>query len=230
MEAIGESGSFLIPVEDSVQMCGIRGEALGFRAWAHFQLVQLYGQRYVAGELNTAAGVTYRKKPKTEVLKRDNVEDCYAYIHRDLDSAINYLMDYTPVSVTHLSLKVIYGIKARVFLTQQDYVSAAHYASLAIRKAESEGFCLMQGEECLNGFSKIISRSREALWAANTQDDQTVAFFSFYAFMSWNFNSSAIRVAPRCINSLLFCCTFFYGYPLSVVGSDRKINGTDFCL
>ena len=204
LEAIGESGSFLIPVEDSVQMCGIRGEALGFRAWAHFQLVQLYGQRYVAGELNTAAGVTYRKKPKTEVLKRDNVEDCYAYIHRDLDSAINYLMDYTPVSVTHLSLKVIYGIKARVFLTQQDYVSAAHYASLAIRKAESEGFCLMQGEECLNGFSKIISRSREALWAANTQDDQTVAFFSFYAFMSWNFNSSAIRVAPRCINSLLF--------------------------
>lgn len=125
LEAIGESGSFLIPVEDSVQMCGIRGEALGFRAWAHFQLVQLYGQRYVAGELNTAAGVTYRKKPKTEVLKRDNVEDCYAYIHRDLDSAINYLMDYTPVSVTHLSLKVIYGIKARVFLTQQDYVSAA---------------------------------------------------------------------------------------------------------
>lgn len=88
-------------------------------------------------------------------------------------------MDYTPVSVTHLSLKVIYGIKARVFLTQQDYVSAAHYASLAIRKAESEGFCLMQGEECLNGFSKIISRSREALWAANTRMIRQLLSFRF---------------------------------------------------
>lgn len=204
LEAIGDSGPFLLPVEDTLQMCAIRGETYGFRAWAHFQLLQLYGHRYDPDEDNSLPGVTYRERSVPTVRARQSVRDCYDRIHRDLDSAIYYLSNYVPVSVTHISQKVAYGIKARVCLAQQDYEPAAFYASLAIRSAESEGFRLMEGEECLNGFSKLISRSREALWAANTQDDQSVAFFSFYAYMSWNFYSGAIRVAPRCINSLLY--------------------------
>lgn len=204
LEAIGGEGAFHIPVEDTVQMRGIRGETLCFRAWAHFQLLQLYGHRYESGGINAAPGITYRTSPRPDVLCRNSVADCYALIHRDLDSAIYYLRDYTPVSVTHISQKVAYGIKARVAQVQQDYAGTARYASLAIQLAEKEGFRLMEGEECLNGFSKIVSRTREALWAANTQDDQTIAFFSFYAYMSWNFNSGAIRVAPRCVNSLLY--------------------------
>ena len=204
LEAIGDSGPFLIPVEDSLQMRAIRGEVYCFRAWAHFQLLQLYGYRYDPNGDNLLLGITYRKNSGATVLERHSVKDCYDWMHEDLDSAIYYLSDYTPVSVTHISRKVAYGIKSRICLAQQNFKLAASCASLAIQEAREEGFRLMKGEECLNGFSKLISRAREALWAANTQDDQTVAFFSFYAYMSWNFNSGAVRVAPRCINSLLY--------------------------
>lgn len=39
------------------------------------------------------------------------------------------------------------------------------------------------------------------MYAAMTPNDQTVYFYSYYAFMSWNFNSSAIRQGVKCINA-----------------------------
>lgn len=193
-----------VAVTDSVQIAGIRGEALCFRAWAHFQLLQLYGQRYENGRSNDGPGITCRRKAVTMPLRRSSVEECYHFILDDLGKAISCLQEYIPVDVTHFSLKVAYGLKARVLLTRQDYPAAAEMAGKAIRIAEAQGFRLMRQEECLGGFSKIISRAQEALWAANTLEDQTIAFYSFYAYMSWNFNSTAIRNTPRCINSRLY--------------------------
>jgi hypothetical protein len=43
----------------------IRGESLAIRAWAHFQLVQYYAKRYVAGTENTQLGVPYRESSET---------------------------------------------------------------------------------------------------------------------------------------------------------------------
>lgn len=40
----------------------IKGEALCIRAWAHFNLVQLYAKRYEAGKDNTQDGIPYREK------------------------------------------------------------------------------------------------------------------------------------------------------------------------
>lgn len=193
-----------VEVTDSVQLRGIRGEALCFRAWAHFQLVQLYGQRYVAGRDNRQPGVPYRKSSSSLPLARHSVEECYRYIHEDLDQAVEDLQDYVPVEVTHFSLKVAYGLKARVFLVQQAYPEAADFAGRAIRKALAEGHRLMEGATCLNGFSRIISRTKEVLWGSHTLDDQSIAFFSYYAYLSWNFNSAAIRQTPRCINRNLY--------------------------
>lgn len=193
-----------VPVTDSLQLEGIRGEALCFRAWAHFQLLQLYAARYEAGRVNDQPGIPCRRTVSTLPLKRSTVEECYRFISDDLEKSIACLRDYVPVGVTHFSLKVAYGLKARVLLTMHDYPAAASAAADAIALAEAEGCRLMTGDECLNGFSKIVTRSREALWASNPLDDQGIAFYSFYAYMSWNFNSSAIRTTPRCINSSLY--------------------------
>lgn len=193
-----------VVITDTLQMQGICGEALCFRAWAHFQLVQLYGGRYQQGKNNAQAGITYRKSSWTKPLPRNTVEDCYRFIHEDIEGAIRGLEKYEPVEVTHFSLKVAYGLKARVYLTQQRYEEAALYARKAIQQASGEGFRLMKGEECLNGFSRIISTTKEALWVSHTLDEQTIAFYSFYAYMSWNFNSTPIRTTPRCIHSGLY--------------------------
>lgn len=54
------------------------------------------------------------------------------------------------------------------------------------------------------GFSDITSDTKDAMYADMTQDDQTIYFYSFYAYMSWNFNSSSIRTGIKCINQATY--------------------------
>ena len=48
-----------------------------------------------------------------------------------------------------------------------------------------------------DGYSK--QDNPENLWASFVQEDQTMYFYSFYAYMSNNFNSTAIRTSPKSI-------------------------------
>lgn len=55
-----------------------------------------------------------------------------AFVLADLDKAEALLANYTPKSGTYPSLAVVYGIKARMFMTIMDYANAATYARKAI--------------------------------------------------------------------------------------------------
>lgn len=182
----------------------VKGEALCFRAFSHFMLVQLYARRYVAGSENSQPGVPYRLVSGTTPMTRNSVEDCYRLINADLDAAIPLLEGYQPVSVSHFSHEVACGLKARVAMAQQDYGSAARYAKLAITEAEQRGFRLMAGNELYNGFADISTKTKEAMWAALTLNDQTVNYYSFYALMSWNYNSEPVRTGVKQISSWLY--------------------------
>lgn len=178
----------------------IKGEALVIRAWSHYQLVQYYAKRYVAGTDNSQPGVPYRESSEAVEMARNTVEDVYTKIHRDLDEALTLLEEYKANNINHYTQKVVYGLKARVALTQQNYSAAGNYAVQSIEIAESEGHKLMTPDQLMHGFANITSETDEALYAAMTQDDQTVYFYSFYAYMSWNFNSSSIRTGIKCIS------------------------------
>lgn len=178
----------------------IKGEALSIRAWAHFQLVQYYAKRYVAGSNNSQPGVPYRESSETVEMARNTVEEVYEKVNKDLDEAIKLLDGYKAKDITHYTLKVTYGLKARVALVQQNYQDAADYAAKAIQTAEADGNQLMTKDQLMNGFADIASKTKEAMYAARTLDDQTVYFYSFYSYMSWNFNSGAIRTGIKCIS------------------------------
>jgi len=178
----------------------VKGEALCFRAWAHFQLVQTYAKRYAAGGSNTQDGVPYRVSSAGGELARSSVEEVYSKINADLTEACT-LLDGQKPGVTHYSDMVAWGLKARVALAMQDYTNAAQYAAKAITIAEANGYKLMTGTQLNCGFSNITTDTKEALYAAVTANDQTVYFYSFYAYMSWNFNSSAVRQGVKCINA-----------------------------
>ncbi|MEG1379724.1 MAG: RagB/SusD family nutrient uptake outer membrane protein [Bacteroidales bacterium] len=182
----------------------VKGEALCFRAFSHFMLVQTYGQRYRAGMENSQPGVPYRLESGTQKMARNSVEECYRLIIRDLDEAIGLLAGYVPESVSHFSQEVAYGLRARVALARQDYATAAQNAALAIAAAEARGFKLMEGEELYNGFADISDKTKEVLWAALTLNDQTVNYYSFYALMSWNYNSEPVRTGVKQISSTLY--------------------------
>lgn len=183
----------------------IRGEALCIRAWAHFQLVQYYAKPYINGQNNTQPGIPYRETSEVlHEIARTPVEQVYEGINADLTEAAGLLQGYNAENINHYTEKVALGLLARVALTQQRYAEAAEYAKQAIDVAESEGLALMTPDELMNGFVDISSTTDEAMYAALTQDDQTVYFYSFYAYMSWNFNSSSIRTGIKCINQATY--------------------------
>lgn len=178
----------------------IRGECLTIRAWAHFQLVQYYAKSYQPGATNSQLGVPYREASEIVNMARNTVEEVYTKINRDLDEAAQLLEGYKANDINHYTEKVVYGLKARVALTQHNYEVAGDYAAKAITLAEGDGHRIMAKTELMNGFSDITTTTKDALYAALTQDDQTVYFYSFYSYMSWNFNSSSIRTGIKCIS------------------------------
>jgi hypothetical protein len=181
----------------------LKGEALTLRAWGHFQLVQLYGKRYQKGDANASPGVPYQELPGIEPLPRAAVEEVYTKINKDIDEAIELLKGATTRGITHFTLKSAYGVKARIALTQQDYETAAGYAHQAILQAEKEGLSLQTGNQLLSGFSSI-GDNNEWMWASQQNSDQNTYFASFFAYLSWNYNSTAIRINPKAINSNLY--------------------------
>jgi hypothetical protein len=135
---------------------------------------------------------------------RASVEEVYTAINRDLDQSSTLLAGYAAKDVTHYSEKVVWGLKARVALAQQNYARAGESAARAIQVAESEGLRMMESTQLMNVFPDITTKTKDAMYASRTLDDQTVYFYSFYAYMSWNFNSTSIRTGIKCINQATY--------------------------
>ncbi|TPG38122.1 RagB/SusD family nutrient uptake outer membrane protein [Flavobacterium pectinovorum] len=175
----------------------VKGQALLYRAFCHFQLVQLYGKRYVNGETNSQPGVPIILTVGNENLPRATVEEVYAQINKDLEEADILLVGYSKPNNSHLNLKVAQGLKARVALTQGDWAVAADYAN----KARS-GMTLMSVTEYGEGFNDY--NNKEWMWGSHINEVQTQYFGNFGAYMSRNFSSTVIRSCPKAINSKLY--------------------------
>ncbi len=176
----------------------VKAEALTYRAWAHFFLVQLYAKRYVAGTTNAQLGVPLMLMSTTEPQPRATVEQVYAQVNKDIDDAISLFEGTTErANKSHLNANVANGIKARVQLAQGNWTAAATAAAAA-----RSGYTLMSNTEYKAGFNSATNP--EWIWGSIMATDQTIYFYSYFAFMSYNFNASAVRTCPKCINSLLY--------------------------
>ncbi|PSL49626.1 SusD-like starch-binding protein associating with outer membrane [Chitinophaga niastensis] len=178
----------------------IKGEALAYRGWAHFQLVQLFGSRYDATKKpNSQDGVPLLTKFTIEPQPRASVEDVYAQVNKDLDASLVSLAGYKRAGKSHFDSLVVFGLKARVALTMQDWSNAAKYA---VKARTTNTYGLMTNTDYVKGFNSV--ENREWLWGSYQTDDQTTAFNGFFAYMSINFSSTNIRSNPKAINKLLY--------------------------
>lgn len=178
----------------------IKGQALVYRAWSHFQLVQLWGERYRAGSNNTQLGVPLLLTNSLEGQPRETVENVYTQINKDLDEAITLLAGYTRTGTaakSNLDINVARGIKARVALVQENFEVAATNAIAA-----RTGFTLMSNADYLRGFNDITNS--EWIWGSRQISDHNTFFFSYFAYISCNFNSTVLRTQPRAINANLY--------------------------
>jgi len=174
----------------------IKGQALAYRAWAHFNLVQLFAKRYDAGGDNSGMGVPIVTEPITEGGARNSISEVYAQVNVDIDAAIA-LLTSSRNAKSHLNINVAKGIKARIALVQENYDVAAQMA----REAR-EGFSLMNTDQLYEGFNNVDNP--EWIWGSRQVDDQQTFFASFFAYMSLNFSSTNIRNNPKAINSSLY--------------------------
>ncbi|GGF27580.1 membrane protein [Echinicola rosea] len=174
----------------------IKGQALAYRAWGHFNLVQIFAERYDANGGNDQMGVPIVLEPITEGGSRNSVEEVYAQINQDLDDAIA-LLDDSRNNPSHINVNVARGIKARVLLTQGSFAEAATVANAA-----RDGFDLMGESDLLAGFNDYTNP--EWMWGFHQIDIQQTYFASFFAYMSLNFSSTNIRGNPKAIFQPLY--------------------------
>ncbi len=177
----------------------IKGEALVIRAWSYFNLVRIYGKRYVPGNTNSQLGVSLVLTPTTPTTKglaRASVEEVYTQINADIDASIA-LLGSTRANKSHINKSVAQGIKARVALEQGKWNDAATNAIAA-----RSGFLLMSNAQYLEGFSDYSNP--EWMWGLKQPEDQSTFFAAFHSYNSCNYNSTNIRTNPKLINNLLY--------------------------
>ncbi|WP_295767078.1 RagB/SusD family nutrient uptake outer membrane protein [uncultured Mucilaginibacter sp.] len=176
----------------------IKGQALAYRAWSYFQMVQLFGERYVANAPNSGLGVPLVLKPTTAKTPRNTVAEVYAQINKDLDEAITNLQGYNRATdKSQFNINVAKGFKARVALTQQNWADAIKFAQEA-----RSGFTLMTATQYQAGFNDYSNP--EWMWGSRMTSDQTNYFYSFFAYISSNYASTATRTSPKSIFSVLY--------------------------
>ncbi len=175
----------------------ILGQALAYRGWAYFNLVQLYGKRFVKGAANDGLGVPLVLTNTTEPQARATVAEVYTQINKDLNTAAGILTNTRP-DKSNLNLSVVLGIQARVALTQQEWATAASKAAAA-----RAGYTLMStAAQFADGSSTWTNP--EWMWGSSQIDDQTEYFTAFLAYISYNFNSTNIRTNPKLISRSLY--------------------------
>jgi hypothetical protein len=175
----------------------LKGQALVYRAWAHFNLVQVYGKRYVAGSTNSQMGVPIVLISDSQKLARNTVEEVYTQINADLDQAIKLLEGYTRINNSNFDKRVAQGIKARVALTQGNWALAADLA-----KTTRTGRILMSQADYKKGFNDF--KNVEWIWGSRIAELDTESFGNFGAYQSRNFSSTVIRSNPKAINKKLY--------------------------
>ena len=185
----------------------VKGQALAYRAFAHFQLVQTWAQRYDAAGNNTQLGVIIRTTPSMDNQARSSVEDVYTQINKDLDDAIACL-EQVPAGFkknkTHIDQWVAKGLKARVLLTQGKWLQAAQMAEDVV--LHSGAALQADTYTCGTAGNQMSDMSNtEWLWAQGHSDDVTQhgALRAWHNFISNN-SASYNRNSPRAILNTLY--------------------------
>lgn len=178
----------------------IIGQALAYRAFLHFNTVQLWAERYVPGQQNMQPGIPLMMAPTIEPQARSTVELVYQKINEDLDKAIE-LLENAPERKTkmHINLYVAKGLKARVALTQGLWETAAKYAAEAQQMPNLQLSDVTYTERprfCTNS-------NTEWMWGTVRVQEQNSGWNTLQSLMG-DANSLANRTSPRAIYNSLY--------------------------
>jgi len=119
----------------------LKGSALFIRAYAFYNLAQVFAPAYDSGEPGDSLGIPIRLRPEIGTTsRRSSVHETYAQILSDLQIAKDLLPKDVPTGhLNRPSRPAVLAMLARVFLSMRDYGQAGLYA-----------------DSCLQVFSQLI--------------------------------------------------------------------------
>ena len=183
----------------------IKAQALVFRAYSYFMLSQIYCYRW--DDRNSAVnegvgyGLPFREDDSTGPLEKSSLEDIYKHIYEDLDNAItNFKASGLKRASSDFFLPdvdVACAVYARAALTRQDWAKAAEMARQA-----RQGHALMSANDYMeSGFSVP---NNEWIWGVYEASDQTLYYYSYFAYLASNGSSGNCRNYPSAISQELY--------------------------
>ena len=199
---IGNANSIILNIDDAAgpdsEKEFIKAQALTFRAYCYLMLAQLYSYRWVDSNNGSANGVVLRLDSSDGDMPLSTLAETYAQIYADLDEAISL---YTSSRLNRkynyeMNIDVAYAVYARAALTRQDYATALSMASKA-----RAGYALMSVADYRAGFCNPTS---EWIWSIWGSSDETLYFYSYFAYIAYSSTASAVRTTPKCISRELF--------------------------
>lgn len=174
----------------------IKAQALTYRAFAYFNLVQLYAFPYPHHKSDL--GVPIYTEPTREGKARSTVQEVYDLVVSDLTSAES-LFDIGPDprnNVSDVNKSVAQGILARVYLTMYNFDDAATYANKA-----RASYSLMNNAQLLSGFN--LSNG-EWMWGSLLNDEQSTPFKSFLSHMDFEAQGYSSLGAQKLVNRFMY--------------------------
>ena len=148
------------------------GIAYAVRAAMYEDLARLYASKTYAQDPQ-AETVPYIDENTTAAASTNNPrktnEEMWALILADLDKAEEYLQGYQRTDGATPNLSVVYGLKARAYLTMEDWPNAEKYAKLAM-----EGYNVMSADEYTDPETGFNSPNGAWMWYLTYKADDQV--------------------------------------------------------
>jgi len=118
--------------EEAGTLDNLQGEALFLRAYALWNLAQLYIEAYDASTTSAPGLPIHLKSDINDVPGRGSVKDTYSRIVTDLKDAATLLKETSSVPSRPVKAAA-YAMLARVYLSMEDYVAAGDAANSALK-------------------------------------------------------------------------------------------------
>lgn len=114
--------------ENQSEWNNIKGSALFFRAWAFFQLSQVFAPVYDSSSAAEQLGIPLRITSDVSTTSvRSSLKETYDLIIEDLNATLG-LLPLEPLYKTRPSIPAAYGLLARIYLNMEDYENARFFS------------------------------------------------------------------------------------------------------
>lgn len=169
-------------------MRGYAGIAYACRAFDYYMLMVLFEPvDNIYTDCSNVLGLTVpivTYETTNDIAKnnpRVTHDEMVEFILSDLDKAESALTNYTPTSKYFPNLAVVYGLKAKVYLWDEDYANAAEYARKAI---DASGATPMSESEWLNPTTGFNTATSAWMWYLHPSSDNMGNLANFIGHIS----------------------------------------------